>query len=266
MRSELSSLDVKILAHELNTLLEGARVRNVYQIGDHELKIKLFFPGEGNRDLIIASNYLCLSSYERSSPSAPTSYAMQLRKHLKGCFIRKVKQADFDRIIEFVFEGKQCFYLLVAELFGSGNIIFCDKDKKILGVLEWQKWQHRRIGVGELYHYPPAGINPLTLDRGGLDGLIEGSEKNVVSFLASDLNLGGLLGEELCLRAGIKKQRKISSLEASELDDLFKLIRGLGDLEGGPVLVSDDEGNPVAALPFSYRKYEGLRIKKTSSF
>ncbi len=270
MKSELSSLDVSVLVDELNDLLRGSRVRNVYQTGDKELKIKFFISGKGNMDLIIAPNYLCVSSYSRLPPQEPTSFAMQLRKYLKGSFLEEVRQHGFDRIMEFLFRGKEGCFLLIVELFSSGNVILSSMDGKIVGVLEWQRWRHRRLGVGREYRYPPGGVNPLEIDRESLGDMLAGSNKNIVSALASELNLGGLVAEEICLRSSVNKDVEASSLSVDEINRLHNSISevrqemSMDDVK--PVLVLDPEGNPINALPFPFRKYDDSRVKLMDSF
>ncbi|MEA1924830.1 MAG: NFACT family protein [Candidatus Altiarchaeota archaeon] len=270
MKSELSSLDVSVLVDELNNLLGNSRVRNVYQIGEKELKIKFFISGKGNVDLIIAANYLCVSSYSRPSPQEPTSFAMQLRKYLKGLFLKEVRQHDFDRIVEFLFKGKEESCLLIVELFSSGNVILSGMDGKIIGVLEWQRWRHRRLGVGQDYSYPPGGVNPLKIDRENFGDILAGSDKKIASALASELNLGGLIAEEICLRSTVDKEVSASSLG---VDETNRLYRGIGEVRDEldkedvkPVLVLDSEDNPIDALPFPFQKYDNSRVKLMDSF
>ena len=74
---------------------------------------------------------------------------------------------------------------------------------RILGLLEWQKWRHRVLGVGKVYEYPPAGVNVFEIDESGFRSLFSGCESSVVSVLASVLGLGGFIAEEICLMAGV---------------------------------------------------------------
>jgi len=141
MKKQLTSFDLYVLAGELNDMLENARVNKTYQIAERGLKIKLHTSG-GSRDLIITPDYVCVSKYSRSVPMQPTSFAMQLRKHLEGGFIRKISMHEFDRIIEFEIE-KASRWTLISELFGKGNVILCDSQRRIAGLLESRKWKDR---------------------------------------------------------------------------------------------------------------------------
>lgn len=270
MKSELSSVDISILTRELNKLLKNARIDNIYQIGERELKIRVFTKERGVEDLIITPKFLCISRYVRKSPEKPTSFAMQMRKYLKGLFIKDVRQYNFDRIVKFSIEGKNIRYLLISEFFSSGNIILCDEGGRILGILEWQKWRHRRLGVGQIYKYPPKCINPTKINEDTLKEIIQGSNRRIVSILAIDLNLGGLIAEEICLRAGINKEIDSSSIKDDEIGEILKNIKNIMkkvenyDIE--PLLILDSDNYPIDAIPFSLKIYSRYKSKKLKSF
>ncbi len=266
MKSELSSVDVSVLVKELNVFLNDSRVKNIYQIGNKELKIKLSSRERGVNDLIITPKFICLSKYTRPSPETPTSFAMQLRKHLKGSFIKEVRQHKFDRIVELTFSGKESSHTLVVELFSSGNVILCDDEGMILGLLEWQRWKHRRLGAGQEYKHPPEGVNPRLMDKKKLKDIIKKSGKNIVSTLAADLNLGGLVAEELCLRSKINKNRESSSLKDDEMAELFNEIANLIDGKREARLIFNSENNMVDAVPFNFQIYSGFESKRVDSF
>jgi predicted ribosome quality control (RQC) complex YloA/Tae2 family protein len=161
VKSELSSVDLRVLVKELRPRLIGMRLDKAYQVGRKELVLKLF--GRGSADFVVAPNFMCVSSYKRPAPKTPSSFSMQLRKHLSAAFIRDVVQHGFDRIVEVHFDG----HILVLELFSRGNVIFCDKQMKILGLLEWQRWKDRMLGVGKTYEYPPSVVDPFVVDEEG---------------------------------------------------------------------------------------------------
>ena len=98
MKKQLTSFDLYVLSEELNGALKNARINKIYQIAERELRIKLH-SAEGSKDLIIAPNYLCISKYSRPVPREPTAFAMQLRKHLEGGFIRKISLHEFDCVL-----------------------------------------------------------------------------------------------------------------------------------------------------------------------
>jgi len=246
MKEELSSLDLRILAGEFERELKNARIDKIYQIDERKLKIKLYIRGKGSRDLIIAPNYICLTNYRIPAPEMPSSFAMQLRKNISGAFIRHVEQHKFDRILEFRLEKKDKRMTLVVELFSRGNVILCDSDRKIIGLLEWQKWRDRKLGVGHRYEYPPPVVDTPNLKFEEFKDIMENSEKTVVSVLARDLSLGGTYAEEICIRSEIEKDRTSHKLFDEEILKLYEslqtLINQIVDNKKPQIILGRDKG------------------------
>lgn len=283
---QLNSIDLFILAKELNRELNSTKIDKIYQIADRILKIRLHIPNKGSRDLIIAPNYLCITKYGRTAPEQPSSFAMQLRKHLGGGIIRNIQQHNFDRILEFEIYAKGKF-LLIAELFSKGNIILCNSNRKIIGLLEWQKWKDRKLGVGQTYQYPPEGENPLLMDymkfkeilKCGREALPLGhvserssatSDKKLIASLAGDVGITKLYAEELCLLSKLDKERKSSDLKESEIKVLFgsfkKLMERINNENPNPAIILDENNNSVDVIPFDLEIYKNLEKKKFTSF
>jgi len=265
MKSRLSSIDVRILSKELHEGLTSARVDKIYQISKRELKIKLHRAGHGSLDLIVAPNFLCLSRYSRPAPKDASSFSMQLRKHLSGGFIRDVKQHGFDRILEIAIDNKGKNYILIIELFSKGNVLLLDSDKKIIGLLEWQKWKHRKLGVGQVYEYPPEGVDTSAIDAGEFGMILSGSEKGIASTLATGLGLGGLYAEELCMNSEIDKDKISKNLDEKKKKILFKSLRKLLDRELSPMVVLKD-GEMTDIIPFELETYKNFEQKGLESF
>lgn len=202
MKNELSGADIRVLARELSTMLEGAIFDKAYQVGERELVLR--FRGRGSLDLVLAPNYVCATRYRRPAPKTPSSFAMQLRKRLGGERVASVSQHGFDRIIEIRFES----HILVIELFSKGNIILAGNDWKIIGLLEWQRWKDRTLGVGRIYEHPPGGPEPGNVSEEEFVKSLETSGKSVAATLATKYNLGGRYAEQVCEAAGIDPKEK----------------------------------------------------------
>jgi len=221
MKKQLNSTDIRFLVSELDNMLASSRVDKAYQLGEKELKLRVYAKGAGSMDLILAPDYVCVSRFPRKAPETPSPFAMQIRKHLGGAYIRGIKQRGFDRIIEISLEKEGEEYLLISELFSRGNVILCNNERKILGLLEWQKWKDRRLGVGRIYEYPPAAKDLFSIDFPSMRSLVSSSEKKLAAVLATDAGLGGTYAEEVCKTAGLDKNVPAKSLRNSETDALF---------------------------------------------
>jgi len=294
MKQQLTSFDVYVLVQELSRLngVRNIRLDKTYPLGKKELKIKLNIPGDVSGDLIIAPSYFCISSYPRPAPEVASSFAMQMRKRLRGGFIREIRQHGFDRIVEFLIEKSVAVldsetddesevekikvkFILIAEFFSTGNVILCDENKKIIGLLEWQKWKDRKLGVGQTYEYPPktTSVNPLEIrQQDFIEGLKNAGENSkIVSVLAKNMDLGGFYAEEVCLLSGLDKAKKISELSEDEMNLIFKKFSILtGEVKSGKITPSIvySSNEPVDAVPLEFKTYQSpeFEAKKFNSF
>ncbi len=216
MKGELSSVDLRVLVRELRAALSGLRLDKAYQVGGRELVFKFY--GRGSVDVVVAPNFMCLTRFKRQTPKMPSSFSMQLRKNLAGSQVIDVRQHGFDRIVEFEFEGK----IVVVELFSKGNLILCDKGYKILGLLDWQKWKDRTLGVGQTYSYPPAVVDPYSIGFDEFKNLMEESGKKAASTLATRLSLGGYYAELVCKNAHVDAKAGYGEYSVEGLWESFK--------------------------------------------
>jgi len=268
-KTQITSVDLFFLTGELSSALRGGRFDKAYQLGEKELKLKVYVSGKGSMELIITPGYLCISSFPRKPPEVPSSFAMQLRKNLENAFIREVRQHDFDRILEIVFEREDRTFILVAEFFSRGNIVLCDGSRKILGLLEWQRWKDRMLGVGQIYEYPPETKNPLEVDYSAFRETLMSSGRKLVVLLATGVGLGGLYAEEVCLLSGIAKDtiaNKLKDDEVNSVHDSFTRVAGkIKSRETHPAILQK-EGKAVDVIPFDLKVYEGFEKKEFGSF
>ena len=135
---------VGAVAHEISERISGARVEKVYQPEKDELVLALHNK-EGNLRLSIAAGAnnprIGFVTRQKENPPSPFLFCTLARKHLTGAKILSVKRVDFERVVEIAFDSRDemGFYetkYMYAEIMGKySNLIFTDKDKKILGIL-----------------------------------------------------------------------------------------------------------------------------------
>ncbi|ETS00105.1 hypothetical protein M419DRAFT_83971 [Trichoderma reesei RUT C-30] len=188
MKQRFSSLDVKVIAHELQASLVTLRLSNVYDLSSKILLLKFAKP-DNKQQLLIDNGFRChLTDFARTTAAAPSAFVARLRKYLKTRRLTSVAQVGTDRILEFQFSDGQ--YRLFLEFFASGNIILTDADLKILAISrnvsegDGQEAQ----GVGLQYSLENrqnyGGIPALTKER-VKDALKAAAEKAEASTLAS---------------------------------------------------------------------------------
>ncbi|KAF2436240.1 hypothetical protein EJ08DRAFT_624877 [Tothia fuscella] len=169
MKQRFSSLDVKVIAHELSTTLTHLRISNIYDLSSRIFLLKFQKP-DTKHQLIIDSGFRChLTSFVRTTATAPSPFVARLRKSLKSRRVTKVSQVGTDRIIEFEFSDGA--YRLFLEFYAGGNIVLTDKELMVLALLRnvSEGEEHERLRVGVLYDLEGrqnyGGVPELTVER-----------------------------------------------------------------------------------------------------
>jgi len=179
MKQRFSSLDVKVIAHELSSALVSLRVSNIYDLSSRIFLFKFAKP-EHREQLIVDSGFRChLTTFARATAAAPSPFIARLRKYLRTRRVTSVAQIGTDRIIDIQFSDGQ--YHLFLEFYAGGNIVLTDNELNIIGLLRNvdEGAEHERYRLGLPYNLELrqnyGGVPPLTRDRvrAGLEKAIE---------------------------------------------------------------------------------------------
>ncbi|KAK7420638.1 hypothetical protein QQX98_002632 [Neonectria punicea] len=199
MKQRFSSLDVKVIAHELQEQLVTLRLSNVYDLSSKIFLLKFAKP-DNKKQVVIDTGFRChLTEFARTTAAAPSAFVARLRKFLKTRRLTAVSQVGTDRVLEFQFSDGQ--YRLFLEFFASGNIILTDADLKILTlariVPEGEGQEPQRVGLEYSLENRQnfSGIPPLTKERVH-DALKAAVDKAAVA-VASTKKLKGKPGGDL---------------------------------------------------------------------
>ncbi|TQS35638.1 hypothetical protein Golomagni_03937 [Golovinomyces magnicellulatus] len=189
MKQRFSSLDVRIIAHELSQALVTLRVQNIYDLSSKVFLIK-FAKNENKKQVVIDTGFRChLTEYSRATAVSPSVFVQSLRKRLKSRRVTSVSHIGTDRIIEFEFSDGQ--YRLFLEFYAGGNIILTDKELKILTLLrivpksEYQ--EELRVGLQYVLDNRQnyGDIPPITVQRlqdalqSGIDKISKSRDKQL---------------------------------------------------------------------------------------
>lgn len=162
MKQRYSSLDVKIIAHELSNSLVTLRLANVYDLSSRIFLLKFAKP-DHRQQLLIDSGFRChLTSFARATATTPTPFVARLRKFLRTRRCTKVSQIGTDRVIEIQFSDGA--YRLFLEFYAGGNIILADNELTILALL-------RSVGEGEEHEQYRVGLKYNLSLRQNYDGI-----------------------------------------------------------------------------------------------
>ncbi len=264
MKEALTSFDLMALVAEWQGLV-GGFVDKVYQAKD-EVTLRINVPGEEKKELFCkAGKWLVLHRTEEVRET-PGPFAMALRRTIDNARIVGVEQRGFDRVAILRLE-KGPTSELVFEVFGKGNLVLVQGGNTV-AAMRTQSFKGRAVKAGIAYDFPPAGTNPLELDRQGFHAAVRAAKGPVVKVLASPLNLGGTYAEELCLRAGTVKDAPVASLTDGDLDALFTALNNLAvavEQERRPAVVLES-GRPVDAVPIDLLLHAGKERRESPTF
>ncbi|CAD6494090.1 MAG: hypothetical protein CHKLHMKO_00622 [Candidatus Argoarchaeum ethanivorans] len=257
---DISSIDTVVVASELSNLIVGAKIGKIYQHSPDEIRIVLRVTGSGRSDLVIeAGRRIHLTKYPKESEKVPQPFPMLLRKHLTGGRITKIEQYDFDRIIKIGVERAGVKTVLLCEFFARGNIVLLNEENHIILPLKSINYKDRAIRGGQIYELPQPQLNPQTVTVEELTGIFTASNTDVVRTLATRLNLGGVLSEEVCLRAGIDKSTSATKMSHEYCEKIYSalldLMLPLSANKFVPQVVKQDGVN-IDVLPFELRQYK----------
>ena len=265
MAKQLSSLDMHFLLKELKGL-ENSRVDRIYNLGKEEAYVQLHKSNAGKSILRIILGKAIFLALEKSIDEAPSGFCMLLRKHLEGKFLDSIKQLEPERILELVFKSKDEKRILYIEFFGKGNIVLCDDSNKIIDALIRHKFKDRTIFPKEQYKHPSMKYNIFDIKDNQLAVLLKESTKDkVITSLATELGLGGLYSEEVCLLSNIDKNTAPNEISEKQIKNIINSIKKLINKKlNSKIIFENDEFIDITPIDLEF--YKDYKNKGFSSF
>jgi len=289
-KRELTSVDLAAFVGEFGAYT-GARLDKAYLYDDDLVRLKLRHYDRGRVELLIdvgETKHVRVAKPENvpPAPERPPNFAMMLRNRIEGAQLVDVEQFEFDRIVKLEFERDDGRTTLVAELFGDGNFAVLDGTGEVVDCLETVRLKSRTVAPGAPYEFPDARFNPLTVDYETFAARMRQSDTDVVRTLATQLNFGGLWGEELCTRAGVEKTLDIDEADESEFRAIYGTVQSLSDRlqagnldprvyrESGAVssdatadsMDADASGRLLDVTPVAMEEHTGLDVEQFDRF
>ena len=206
----------------------GARVRKAYQPHWEQVMLRLNSKTDGASDLVIVrGRRLYLSDRDRPMPMSPSPFAMVLRKYLNNGRLVDVTQHGFDRILTLHIDTAAGVHRLVIEMFRDGNVILLDPEGVIIQPLTSTEYASRILKRGEVYDWPPAQVDPRSLDSDGLSEILADSDADVVRTLAAKVNLGRGYANAICAATDIDPSTPISNLSENERNKIMSVLTSM---------------------------------------
>lgn len=244
---------------ELENVLEGERIRKVYQPSPQEL---LFYfnrsPHYGA--LLISCNpsmaRFHLTKQKYKHPEIPPPFCMILRKYLEGALVQKLYHPPWERILEIHLSLGTNYYKLIAELMGRhSNLILVDEENTILGALKLvtPDISQKRIIVPGRDYVPPPPQNKLSPEEADfklfserLSSLQSENSSWKQRLISSFSGISPLMAEEIVFRAGEEISRNNTSEIKEKLWDAFKeLLEQYNSYNFNPAVVEKSDGKMI---------------------
>jgi len=144
--------DFYILCRKIREEILNGRIEKIYLNKREEGNIIKFVIHRQDKKILLISNNAAFVYANNiiENPQMPSTYVFVLRKYLENKFISNVSQCNNDKILS-IQTSNNTIYL---EFFGSGNVVLCDNNNKIIDALVKREWKGRAIKPGEIYKFP----------------------------------------------------------------------------------------------------------------
>jgi predicted ribosome quality control (RQC) complex YloA/Tae2 family protein len=267
MKKAMSNVDVAAMAAELSDRILGGFMGKAYQQSSDKIWLSVASPAEGRLDLLlVAGKRVNITKGQRPASKTPPQFPTMLRSRISGGRIVEILQHDLDRVLEIAVERSGSRHYLVIELFPKGSIILLDENRQILSMLKKMVYRGSKMAAGEKYLYHPGQLDPRIISLEELSAWLARAGQDLVRSIVRGLNMGGTYGEEVCLVAGVDKNKPAADLSTDEIERVHQALREvfLNDTLDPHIVL--DNGEPVDVLSRPLKIYEGLEIKRFATF
>jgi len=262
---QISTLELHFLVKELKDL-ENSRVDKIYNNGKEEIYIQLHKSNAGKKILMIIFGRSIFLTETKSVDEKPSGFCMLLRKNLEGKFLDSIEQLEPERILKFAFKSKYEVKNLYLEFFGKGNVILCNKDDVIIDCSIKHKFKDRSILPKQNYIYPNMQYNLFNIGKKDIVDLLKNSKRDkIVTCFATELGLGGIYSEEICLLSNIDKNDNPKKINNNEITKISNSIKKIINKKNNPQVVYKDK-EYIDAVPIDLELYKDCEKKEFSNY
>lgn len=271
------------LIKELQENILDGRINKIAQPEPDELLLTIKASSGQKRLLISASASLpliYLTETNKTAPMTAPNFCMLLRKHINNGRIVGITQPGLERIIHFEIEhldelGDLCRKYLIVEIMGKhSNIIFCNKDWKIIDSIKHVSAQMssvREVLPGREYFIPDTmdKKNPLDISYTDFnETLLAKPTELAKAIYTSFTGVSPVIAEEICHISGVDSSISPKELASDVILHLYKQFTLFFDrvLKGdfnANVYYKGNEPKEYSAIPLTY--FVDYEAKKENS-
>jgi predicted ribosome quality control (RQC) complex YloA/Tae2 family protein len=272
---DLSGIELSFIINEIKAkIIQGYYVSNITPITRTSFLFKLHHTTEPDIMLMISSKGIWVTRL-KFRPLEQNDFGETIKSHLERSKVEAIHQPDSERITIFNFRHPtNGIKILVVELFADGNVVLCDEKMNILAISKTIEVKHRTLRAGTLYKFPPSrGIDVVNTS---LDDFVNMSNNTelfslpVVKWVGRITSLPRKFVEEIVYRSNLQS-KTVGNITTDEIKRIYVNTKCLiKEITTGskhyPMVIEDEDGNPIEALPITTHATANVRTRKISEY
>ena len=277
----LDAITLALLAKELDSELQGARIDKIHQPSKDEIVMHMR-KRDGNIKLLISarsgSARVCLTNESFENPQTPPSFCMLMRKYFAGAKFVAANSIKGERIIMLAFTatsemGDTVQLDLAVELMGRyANIVAINQDGKVIDAMkrvDADASSVRQLLPGLTYKLPPNRDNPHLIEETQqvLDKVFGFDAPLNSAFMKNTLGIGPVIAREIAYRALGDRDVYAAYLSDEQKQTVTDVVEKVKEYYNNPqyTTVYDDDGKPSEFSFMPLMQYGDLATKSYES-
>jgi predicted ribosome quality control (RQC) complex YloA/Tae2 family protein len=248
---ELSSIELRYLVNEIrNRVISAASeyyVSSINAITKNSLFLRLHHPMQEDVMIVLSTRGIWITRLKFKPVEEDNSIEHIAQKELERAKLELIEQMGSERIVSLKFrhpDGK--IRIVIGEFFGAGNLIICNENMQIIGILNPIRVRHRTLSVGLRYAYPPTrGVDVFNITLEQMLSMRDIAENlDVLRWIGRNISMPKKLVEEVINRAGIKVRKNAGELSDDEVTKIYSTVKEIVN----DVSISGKKHEPIVVL------------------
>ena len=272
---ELSGIELRYLVNEIKSKINPAYyVSSINAVTKPSFLFKMHHPKDPDIMLMVSTKGIWITRLKFESFEENKMINI-LKAELERAKIESIEQLGSERIITVKFRHlDEKVRYMVVEFFGDGNIVLCDGNMQIMGILKPIEVRHRMLKIGLRYAPPPPrGIDVYDITLEQLRAMREDKQSDsldVVKWIGRKISIPKKYVEEIAIRAGISSLT-VGQLSEEDMERLYVIIKEIisdivSEKSHQPYVILGENEKAIDAIPIKTAHLSKLNVKKTPSY
>ena len=272
---ELSGIELRYLVNEIKSKINPAYyVSSINAVTKPSFLFKMHHPKDPDIMLMVSTKGIWITRLKFES-FEENKIINILKAEIERAKIESIEQLGSERIITVKFRHlDEKVRYMVVEFFGDGNIVLCDGNMQIMGILKPIEVRHRMLKIGFRYAPPPPrGIDVYDITLEQLRAMREDKQSDsldVVKWIGRKISIPKKYVEEIAIRAGISSLT-VGQLSEEDMERLYVIIKEIisdivSEKSHQPYVILGENEKAADAIPIKTAHLSKLNVKKTPSY